>query len=298
MTEQADEMPVDQPLGPWVCVERHLDQQWLLDAAERAIAEDPQNAPAGEIHLTRRVGLEPSTAEAFGALLTGKRWKTGRPLRVRHLGGLPEIHARVATYAALWLQHANLTFDFGDHADAEIRISYGADGQSWSYVGTDALTVAKDAPTMHFGWLHPSTDAVETRRVVLHEFGHALGLIHEHQHPASAIKWNKQAVYDRYIKQLKWTKQQVDSNLFATHPAGETQFSTFDPGSIMHYPVPAELTSDGKAVGWNTELSQTDKQFIAQIYPRVAPLLAAMGAPPPLLAAAAPPPTITWRWGC
>lgn len=33
---------------------------------------------------------------------------------------------------------------------------------------------------MHFGWLRDDTDDVEWRRVVVHEFGHALGAIHEH----------------------------------------------------------------------------------------------------------------------
>jgi len=37
--------------------------------------------------------------------------------------------------------------------------------------------------TMNFGWLTPDTEDSEYQRVVLHEFGHALGLLHEHQHP-------------------------------------------------------------------------------------------------------------------
>jgi len=38
-------------------------------------------------------------------------------------------------------------------------------------------------PTMNYGWLKDDTDDVEYRRVVIHEFGHALGAIHEHQNP-------------------------------------------------------------------------------------------------------------------
>jgi Bacterial pre-peptidase C-terminal domain. len=35
----------------------------------------------------------------------------------------------------------------------------------------------------------------------------------------------------------------------------------------MHYPVPKEHTIGGFEVGWNRELSETDKQFIKTVYP-------------------------------
>ena len=39
---------------------------------------------------------------------------------------------------------------------------------------------------MNYGWLEPDTELREYQRVVRHEFGHALGMIHEHQNPAAA----------------------------------------------------------------------------------------------------------------
>ena len=39
---------------------------------------------------------------------------------------------------------------------------------------------------MNYGWLEPDTSTREYQRVVRHEFGHALGMIHEHQNPAAA----------------------------------------------------------------------------------------------------------------
>jgi len=44
-------------------------------------------------------------------------------------------------------------------------------------------------PTMNFGWLNEDSDEDEYSRVVLHEFGHSLSCIHEHQHPANGIPW-------------------------------------------------------------------------------------------------------------
>ncbi|WP_437321271.1 matrixin family metalloprotease [Sorangium sp. So ce385] len=41
---------------------------------------------------------------------------------------------------------------------------------------------------MNFGWLTLESTQADVESVVLHEFGHALGLIHEHQHPENGIK--------------------------------------------------------------------------------------------------------------
>lgn len=56
---------------------------------------------------------------------------------------------------------------------------------------------------MNYGWLYPDTPDQEYSRVVLHEFGHALGAIHEHQHPEAAIPWDKPKVYEYYARWLE-----------------------------------------------------------------------------------------------
>jgi serralysin len=270
-----------------ICFDMQLPQQDVLRAAELAIAENAENVPTADIDVVRKLGVDPtSTFEAFGAVLTGKKWQPGRTLRVRHLDGDPQIHAKVEHYARMWEQYANLTFEFGNDPDAEIRISYHHDNRSWSYLGTDALTIAPDRETMHYGWLHPTTTDEEFRRVIVHEFGHAIGMIHEQSHPEISIKWDKPAVYRRYEAQ-GWSKAQVDSNVFFKYSKPVTQFSEYDRTSIMHYPIPPELTTDGVAVGWNTDLSSTDKAFIARIYPKPQPAPQMDMGPPGVVA---PPP--------
>ena len=58
-------------------------------------------------------------------------------------------------------------------------------GSSWAVQAIDALTIPKDQPTVNFGWLRHDSPYEEIRRVVLHEFGHVLGLVHEHQIPGA-----------------------------------------------------------------------------------------------------------------
>ena len=136
-------------------------------------------------------------------------------------------------------------------------------------IGTTCLSMTDQSrPTMNFGWLTPSSDYSEMRQVVLHEFGHALGLIHEHQNPNSAIHWNKPEV----IRELSgppnhWTRDEIEWNVFHAHTVRETNFTEVDPESIMMYPIPVCWTTDGFSAGWNKDLSWSDRSFINQQYP-------------------------------
>jgi len=205
---------------------------------------------------------------SYAALVMAKKWPNGSTLRVRFVDGDPVVQQHVALIARQWSLHANITFDFGDDPEAEIRISFGHRG-SWSAIGTDALSVPTDRPTMNFGWLRPDAPIEESMRVVLHEFGHALGLIHEHQNPSGGIQWNKPVVYRYYQGPPNfWVPQQVEINLFRNYDRAQTNFTMTDPHSVMMYPIPAGFTTDGLEVGFNRFLSETDKLFISHAYPK------------------------------
>jgi hypothetical protein len=240
-----------------------IDQQ--AKAAQMAIEERPDNAPAlprGSLPL----GFGAPTPMQLAAL-TGKLWKPGRALKVRFLDGDASIQEKLQPFAHIWEQFANINFIFDNDPKAEIRISFKLAG-SWSYIGTDCLTIAANQPTMNFGWLTKATAADEYSRVVTHEFGHAIGCIHEHQNPATNIPWDKEKVYKYYQgPPNNWTRDQVDVNLFTRYGADITQFSDFDKNSIMLYPVPNDFTIGDFEVGWNKALSDTDKKFISTLYP-------------------------------
>jgi hypothetical protein len=219
----------------------------------------------------RMAGMGGRPRAAFEIL---KLWENGRKLRCRFLDGLPEVQAKVAAIAKEWEAYANLTLEFVTSGAAQIRISFAEKGFSWSTVGTDALTVPAAEATMNYGWLEPATALREYQRVVRHEFGHALGMIHEHQNPAAQgqIPWDKPKVY-AYYSQQGWNKDDVDFNIFQVYSEESTNHSAFDATSIMEYAIPDSLTIGSYAIGWNTEFSPTDIEYMRRQYPKGVPAM-------------------------
>jgi len=196
--------------------------------------------------------------------VTAKMWDVGATLRVRLMGGTPFVRGKVRQFATEWTRHANIHFDFVD-GPAQIKVAFDPGG-SWSAVGRDALWIPFDFATMNFGWFDDSTDDEEFSRTVLHEFGHALGLVHEHQSPAAGIAWDREKVYALFAKD-GWDRAKVDANVFHRYSVTQTNFSAFDPNSIMEYSIPASLTLDGRGIMGGTRLSATDVEYIRRWYP-------------------------------
>ena len=89
-----------------------------------------------------------------------------------------------------WENYSNITFRKVDDQNATIRITFDPNDGSYSALGTDAKLPDFDGwNTMNLGWvLEGAENADENRGTILHEFGHVLGLNHEHQSPARGGK--------------------------------------------------------------------------------------------------------------
>lgn len=69
-----------------------------------------------------------------------------------------------------------------------------------------------------------------------------------------------------YFRAQGWSDSQIDM-VFDSYNTKQTNYTDFDGESIMLLYFPDFLTTDGKGTKWNTQLSETDKQFISVIYP-------------------------------
>jgi serralysin len=203
------------------------------------------------------------------AILKNSRWQPGDKITIRFLDGDPALQQRVQKVALEWTKIANLNFEFVDQAPTDIRISFTPGNGSWSYIGTVCQTIPEPQPTMNYGWLTADSDDAELRRVVLHEFGHAIGLIHEHQNPKGGIHWNKPAVInDLSGPPNNWDPATIENNMFKFYPLTDVIPTDVDSQSIMMYPIPKAWTTDGFSAGLNGALTSTDKQLVASVYPK------------------------------
>lgn len=194
----------------------------------------------------------------FRAIAAGsKKWANGSVLPISFLNGSKAQQDQVKNVAKKWLDNTNLSFNWVKK-DGVVRIKFDAADGSWSYIGTDALTIHKSKPTMNFGWLDEA--------VILHEFGHLFGLGHEHQN--NGIKWNREQV----IKDLSgppnnWNIATIESNVFAPFEDAQLLKTPFDPKSVMLYYFPPSWTDDGKGTQENGLLSAYDKEMASGLYP-------------------------------
>lgn len=196
----------------------------------------------------------------------GTRWNTDH-IKVFYMDGTFELRCRVARVARQWSDISGVSFVPAKSKDeSDIRVTF-APGGSWSYVGTQAKDISVKNPTIQLGWLTDGSEDEEINQVVLHEFGHAMGLLHEHQSPSQGINWDVDRVYAFYMGYPHyWSRAQVDINVFQKYDAELTQYTEFDPKSIMLYPVPEEFTLDEYSVDWNLEISDTDREFVKELY--------------------------------
>ena len=150
------------------------------------------------------------------------------------------------------------------------------------------LAKAKSGPTM---WLttnydanDPGNDGSRPNGTILHEFGHALGLTHEHLSPKfnEYFEWvDIEDIYKLYVEKQDWTREQVKRNLFDTATVDtSTTLTNFDPKSIMTYRIRPEHINARSSESWvqqivedtgvpkNYVLSDGDKAIIEYLYPK------------------------------
>ena len=191
-------------------------------------------------------------------------------LNVHFVNGTGAEQDAVASLAAEWTKGRlgrRIAFRFGRPArHSQVRVGFNGGGGNVSSIGRDSLAKDPRDRTVNFDKLLALGDR-ETRRAVLHEFGHVLGLHHEHQHPRGGIVWNKDIVRAD-MHRLRWSDAKIQENIFDHLSRDCTCIGDRepDPHSIMLYPVPAAWVRSGIGSAYNTDISARDKACLVREY--------------------------------
>jgi hypothetical protein len=223
---------------------------------------------------------------------TSALWRQGQTLKIAFIEEDidPQLKQGIIDGIMDWQPYINLRLVIVDFAKdpGHIRISTVIDnrGKGWSALGTDALEIEPTSATLNIGVALEHEDFL---RAVRHEFGHALGLEHEHQHPLANIPWDEPKVYDHYrpkfagfrdeLRKDNLTEEEIDQyidemiyeSVLAKMPYEGYAGNRYDRESVMHYDFPNELTIGDWKIGKNTEISEGDKEMIRLLYPNVLP---------------------------
>lgn len=242
-------------------------------------------------HLQHRVSAQASTLQLTTIGSTEdyfvsklKLWDNSTPIKVCFFGGSNELRKKITNIALEWTKvGGKLPLDFGDIDSPascgsnffHIRVGFQYKGY-WSTVGTDSVNLAaqyEQSMNLALFDVNPPAEP-EFTKTVLHEFGHALGLQHEHQSYKSPCvdEFNWEAIYS-YLKGPPnyWSVEQIDHNLKPRPNEGDSAASQFDVDSIMLYSFPKEFYKSGVASECHTDgnsmLSTQDKNAIKTFYP-------------------------------
>lgn len=220
----------------------HTPNPSLLDSAEVAAPSRPKR----------------------GVATTSALWPQQSVIKISLLGMTPEQEEFTKTNINKWAPHVNLTFEFTDDSDGDIRIAADNDlSGGHSYLGIRSLNVPAYKPTTVIGF-QGGLNAYNAG-TIQHEFGHVLGLQHEHQHEHNNLDINWSVVNKAYIgkggaKEVKHNFKPLVSDVVS---------SEYDRKSIMHYGFASSWLNDGKAIKDNNELSEGDINFVRSLYPPV-----------------------------
>lgn len=165
-----------------------------------------------------------------------------------------------------WSPHINLKLEFIDGPDGDIRIAANNNyGGGSSAIGRQANDFPKSEPTMTIGF--GGEDDAYTGGTIMHEFGHALGLHHEHQHPDNTLDFDMEKLYQEFARR-NFTREQTDQ--FVLDPLNRENliFLGYDQDSIMNYGFGEGTLRNRGAAPRGNDLSRGDIEFAEFIYPK------------------------------
>lgn len=223
----------------------------------------------GRIHhtfLTLTLLLVFSQAQSFVFYEDTKLWNQDS-ITFYFLDGTQKQKDEVIKFAKLWQRYTGITFTYTSkkpsvfHLDNYYKITFKG--------GKNESTTGAINGIIHLGNL--SDNIIFRKTTILHEFGHMLGLGHEHQRADRPASLNDQTLVQSCMDNQNQSRKWCQDNLFKKNTRKVFIESEYDPESIMHYEMDnitgEQDPSQNNGFWKNTHsLSYTDKYFIALLY--------------------------------
>ena len=229
-----------------VLLKRNTDLAALRDRFEVMVQELDGDIEAALEEIRKDVHI-------YGTVISPSLWGKGDSidpkadnivLGIRFLDGTKVQRAVVMKYVPTWSKALDDVITFREVATGgSVQVTFT--GGTNKYVAAEKKVYLPDV----------RSDNSIGRRKVLHEFGHVLGLSHEHFNPGFEIEWKTDqviadAINAKYKPGKLWTASMVRRNITATPkaktcPAG----GDFDDKSIMVYAIDESWNNSGVKVG-------------------------------------------------
>lgn len=185
-----------------------------------------------------------------------------------------KVRDQIERFAKEWSKYGNIYFNFDNIPwdQADIRIGLVETLSAVSCIGKcqrlSKAVLPNQTMNLALNWLFSEE---EYGRVVIHEFGHALGLFHEHTRPDQPYTWAKTTEHKRFqigtnskgeaifedvpagteiavsdkVKNDGWTIDKAKFNVTQLNEGVHVFSTEYDPNSIMIYKIPREWVSNG-----------------------------------------------------
>lgn len=210
-------------------------------------------------------------------LVKDKMWPKHTTLNVVFMDGTAKQHDLVKNYAPLWVVETSLTIQFFDGfvnapKQSHIRVSFKS--HTGSILGNHGELESRQ-PTLQLpDLLDEQLPEDYARRLILHEFGHALGFEHEYRNPKwpygdAAIQIQIDDCFPR-LKSIGYTAKDAKKHCQEINqPLQKSQVNstTYDEFSIMNYPQKIRLENNThKLIKARFKLSVLDKLAMQRWY--------------------------------
>lgn len=174
-------------------------------------------------------------------------YKPGGTLKIQ-INGIQKFKDDVKSVLMKHAQpYVNLKFSFVDSGGKLTIVNNGKSGGMTNCLGCESPVISISSAQVG---------------LVLHEFGHALGMHHEMKNPNLKLTWNVAVLTQMYGGNEDLVKSQIVDKI---NPR-EVNALAFDKNSVMIYPLPATTNKEGVKMGWVNKYTDIDRQWLEITY--------------------------------